>query len=116
GPDFALSERSVRLAGPHLVAYVRETTGVVGPFVLPGRTACLRCLDLHRADRDPGWPRVTLQLAKPGIAVAACDIALATLVAASAALDVLTYLDAGDSMSTGRFSSWPSSSWPSSIG
>jgi hypothetical protein len=101
GPDFALGERSVRLAGAHLVAYVRDTSGVVGPFVLPGRTPCLRCLDLHRADRDPGWPRVALQLARPGVSVAACDIALATLVASATALDVLTFLDGGDPASLG---------------
>ena len=46
----------------HLVAGVRETTAVVGPLVLPGRTGCLRCGDLHRADRDPAWPVVAAQL------------------------------------------------------
>lgn len=28
---------------PHLLVGVRETTGVVGPLVLPGRSACLGC-------------------------------------------------------------------------
>ena len=45
---------------PHLLAEVRDTVGVVGPLVLPGRSACLRCLDLVRTDRDPGWPGLPL--------------------------------------------------------
>lgn len=48
---------------PHLPVRFRDGTGVVGPLVLPGRTACLRCADLHRTDLDPHWPRVSNQLA-----------------------------------------------------
>jgi bacteriocin biosynthesis cyclodehydratase domain-containing protein len=47
---------------PHLAVRAREGTGLVGPLVLPGRTSCLRCADLYRADRDPCWPRVAAQL------------------------------------------------------
>jgi hypothetical protein len=38
-----------------------EGTGVVGPLVLPGGTACAGCLELGRADRDPGRPRLLAQ-------------------------------------------------------
>ena len=48
---------------PLLVTGVRETTGVVGPLVLPGHTGCLRCQHLHRCDRDPSWPHLAAQLA-----------------------------------------------------
>jgi bacteriocin biosynthesis cyclodehydratase domain-containing protein len=48
---------------PHLLTYPRGAVGVVGPLVLPGWTSCLRCLDLHRTDRDPRWPRLAAQLA-----------------------------------------------------
>ncbi len=48
--------------GPHLVVGVCETGGAVGPLVVPGRSACLRCLDLSRTDRDPAWPVVQAQL------------------------------------------------------
>jgi len=48
---------------PHLSVVVREASVLVGPLVLPGRTPCLRCLDLHRAERDAGWPAVAAQLA-----------------------------------------------------
>ncbi|MFT4215680.1 MAG: hypothetical protein QM619_00610 [Micropruina sp.] len=37
----------------------------VGPLVVPGRTPCLRCEDLHRARRDPAWPELLLQLSRP---------------------------------------------------
>src|SRR4051812_19357099 len=48
---------------PHLLVRVRDGTGIVGPLVLPGRSSCLRCADLHRTDLDPCWPRVAGQLA-----------------------------------------------------
>lgn len=48
---------------PHLLARVRDGIGIVGPLVEPGRSACLRCTDLHRTSRDSCWPRVALQLA-----------------------------------------------------
>lgn len=87
-------------AVPHLVAGVRETTAVVGPLVLPGRTSCLRCADLHRAERDPTWPVVAAQLA--GVRrrrEEPCDVVLATLAAAVAALQCLAHL-AGDPTAT----------------
>ncbi len=34
---------------PHLAVSASEAIGVVGPLVLPGQSACLRCLDLTRA-------------------------------------------------------------------
>ena len=92
GPDSALVTTWSRRTIPHLLAFVRETTGVVGPLVVPGQTGCLICLDLHRRDRDPGWPVVASQLGR-GSAGSACDVALATLVAAQAAMQVLAYLD-----------------------
>lgn len=78
---------------PHLVAEVRDTVGVVGPLVLPGASACLRCLDLVRTDLDPGWPTMAAQLATPARAPAACDGVLAVAVAATAAQQVLGLVD-----------------------
>ncbi len=81
-------------AVPHLVAGVRETTGVVGPLVLPGASSCLSCADLHRADRDPTWPLVAAQLTGPGHPAAVpCELSLALLVTALAAGQVLEFLD-----------------------
>ena len=79
---------------PWLVAGVRETCGIVGPFVLPGRSACPRCLDMARAERDPGWAAVAAQLTTGAPRSAdACGVALSGAVAAVAAGQVLTYLD-----------------------
>jgi bacteriocin biosynthesis cyclodehydratase domain-containing protein len=85
----------VRAGIPHITATVREATAVVGPLVVPGETACLRCLDLHRTDRDPGWPVIAAQLATDGrrSGVEACDVALATLAASTCALQVLSFID-----------------------
>ncbi len=77
---------------PHLVATVRGSTGIVGPLVVPGATSCLRCADLHRRDADPRWPALAAQLTAtdppPSGATVTC-----LLTAATAALQVLAYLD-----------------------
>ncbi|MGB3438000.1 MAG: hypothetical protein WBA97_04525 [Actinophytocola sp.] len=52
----------MRAAIPHLFVRVRDTTGIVGPLVVPGLTSCLRCADLHRCDRDACWPQLAVQL------------------------------------------------------
>lgn len=92
-PDPTTASELLRDDIPHLFAGVRETVGVVGPLVVPGRTSCLRCQELHRRDRDPAWPRVLAQLCRPHRATEACDSVLATAVAAQGALQALTYLD-----------------------
>jgi hypothetical protein len=89
-----LLERLLRAGVPHLFAQVRETTGLVGPLVLPGRSSCRRCHDLHRSDRDPGWPSVAAQLSATGRRRdGACDVVLATAVASHACLQALAFLD-----------------------
>jgi ThiF family len=85
----------VQRAGiPHLVATVRGQTGVVGPFVVPGRTSCLRCADLHRRDAEPRWPGLAAQLTAgegpPSGATVTC-----LLTAVTAAVQVLAFLDGG---------------------
>jgi bacteriocin biosynthesis cyclodehydratase domain-containing protein len=81
---------------PHLPVVVREATAVIGPLVLPGRTPCVRCLELARRDRDPAWPLLAAQLAGEPETTDACDIALASAAASLAALHVLAWLDDGD--------------------
>jgi bacteriocin biosynthesis cyclodehydratase domain-containing protein len=78
---------------PHLAASASEAIGVVGPLVIPGRTACLRCLDLARADRDPAWPLILAQLASRQPDPLGCDAPLATAVAAQAAFQALALID-----------------------
>jgi hypothetical protein len=70
----------------------------VGPLVVPGRSSCLHCHDLARADRDRAWPHLAAQLALPrprAAGPAPCDVVLAAAVAAQAALQALAFLDTG---------------------
>jgi bacteriocin biosynthesis cyclodehydratase domain-containing protein len=60
GRGLAWAEALMGAGTPHLWAHVRDGRAVVGPLVQPGRTPCLRCLDLHRTDSDPAWPRLAL--------------------------------------------------------
>jgi bacteriocin biosynthesis cyclodehydratase domain-containing protein len=78
---------------PHLAVSADEAIGVVGPLVIPGRTACLRCLDLTRAERDPAWPLILAQLEGREPSPCACDAPLAAAVAAQAAAQVLAFID-----------------------
>ncbi|NAZ87636.1 thiamine biosynthesis protein ThiF, partial [Kineococcus sp. T90] len=79
---------------PHLSVVLRDTDALVGPLVLPGTTPCLRCLDLHRTDADPGWPGVLDRFSRGG-AAGVEEAATASAVAGLAALQVLTHLDGG---------------------
>jgi bacteriocin biosynthesis cyclodehydratase domain-containing protein len=71
----------------HLPVRLRDGTGVVGPLVLPGRSACLGCVELHRRARDPGWPAVTARLldsegsAEPETAAATAALGVAQALA-----------------------------------
>jgi hypothetical protein len=83
-------------AVPHLAARVREGTGIIGPFVVPGRSSCLGCADLHRADLDSNWPIVAAQLAgRTQPADLTCAHATAAL-AVEQVLRALTWLSLGD--------------------
>ncbi|WP_067535093.1 TOMM precursor leader peptide-binding protein [Nocardia crassostreae] len=61
-PDPVLVAELVRDRRPHLSVRLRDGRGLIGPLVLPGETSCLRCADLHRCDRDPAWPQLSVQL------------------------------------------------------
>ncbi len=86
-PDPRLVQAAMRLRIPHLLVRVRDGRGVIGPFVIPGRTSCLRCADLTRTDADPSWPRLAAQLSgREGRAERA--VIAATVAAAVAQLDM----------------------------
>ena len=94
----------LRLRLPHLAVSVREAIGIVGPLVQPGVTACLRCLDLARAERDPAWPLILAQLPAGWMDPTADDAVLATAVAAQAAAQALAFAD------------WPPLAWSTANG
>ena len=68
---------------------------MAGPLVLPGRSACLRCFDLARAERDPAWPLILAQLAQDAPGPPACDAVLAAAAAALATGQALDFIDRG---------------------
>lgn len=75
----------------HLSVVPRELDAVVGPLVVPGRGACLRCLDLRRCAADPAWPTVATQLAVAGPSQLPWYVQRAA--AAVATAEVLAHLD-----------------------
>jgi bacteriocin biosynthesis cyclodehydratase domain-containing protein len=84
----------VRAAGvPHLAVRAGGDLAVVGPLVLPGSSSCLDCADLHRADRDPAWAALAVQLTVPRRGCPPADLGLSALTAAVAVLQVLGFLD-----------------------
>ncbi|MEU6310198.1 ThiF family adenylyltransferase [Streptomyces sp. NPDC047014] len=102
-PDPGLAADWMASGIPHLYAGVLEGTGLVGPLVLPGATACAGCMERERVDRDPAWPRMLVQWRslhrrRTG---AACDLGLSTAVAGLAAAHALSFLDGQSPASAG---------------
>ncbi len=73
----------------HLISYAHEGTAMVGPLVCPGRSSCLRCAELHRAEVDLAWPKLAAQLV--GL-VATAGLACTQLAAAFTVEQVLAAL------------------------
>ncbi|MFD9523478.1 ThiF family adenylyltransferase [Streptomyces sp. NPDC059979] len=94
-PDPDIAADWVATGVPHLYAGVLEGTGLVGPLVLPGATACAGCMERERVDRDASWPRMLVQWrsAHRRRTGAACDLGLSTAVAGLAAAHALSFLD-----------------------
>ena len=80
---------------PHLATWTGEAIGVIGPLVRPGRSACLRCVHLRKADADPAWPKIAAQATFARATPPACDTVLAATAAALAAAQALALIDRG---------------------
>jgi bacteriocin biosynthesis cyclodehydratase domain-containing protein len=63
-PHRVVTDPWLRDGVPHLVVRLSEGHATVGPFVAPGRTACLRCVDAHHTDADSSWPLLVEQYAR----------------------------------------------------
>ena len=57
-PERELIDPWLLSARPHLLVRLIDGVVTVGPFVVPGETACLRCIDAHRQDVDPEYVAV----------------------------------------------------------
>ncbi|MEV5000921.1 hypothetical protein [Nocardioides sp. LML1-1-1.1] len=90
----------VRTGTPHLVVSGAAAGRRIGPFVEPGRTACLRCVDAHEALADVRRPLLLAQAATTaGTRPPPVDPVLDALVLAWAVRDLCRYLE-GDAPST----------------
>jgi bacteriocin biosynthesis cyclodehydratase domain-containing protein len=90
-PD--LADGLLRDRVPHLAVAAGEAIGVIGPLVRPGRSACLRCVDLRKADADPAWPKIVAQATFARVRPQACDTVLAAMAAALACAQALALID-----------------------
>jgi len=100
-PERDLLDGWTRSGTPYTLLRLTEGRAVLGPFVSPGRTACLRCVDAHHTDADPSWPLLVRQYATASArdrndgAPEPVDPALAALAAAWTARDVVTFAEGG---------------------
>ena len=92
-PRRRISDALVRDDVPHVFVTVRPTSVRIGPFVEPGRTTCLRCVDAHLGERDPRRATVLHQLERLPARPESWDNGLAQLACAWAARDVVRRLD-----------------------
>ena len=89
-PDPHLARRLFDEGLAQLIVWAGEGVGVVGPLVVPGRSSCLHCVDLHKTATEPAWPALATQLAgRPQPA----DLASAQASAAFAVSQALRVLD-----------------------
>jgi hypothetical protein len=82
----------LRADQPHLVVRSAGEAVIVGPLVIPGRTACVACTDLTRRDTDPGWPALLDQLTRLRLPASGL---LNTWAACLAATQALAFLRTG---------------------
>lgn len=79
---------------PHLPVQALGGHGAVGPLVLPGRTGCLRCADLHRTTADPHWPTLSAQLCRRPQEADLCTTLAVAALAAGQVVHALGWADA----------------------
>jgi bacteriocin biosynthesis cyclodehydratase domain-containing protein len=95
-PAELLAHGLARRRLPHLLIEERDDAILVGPLVVPARTACLHCLDLHRRDRDRAWPALAAQIATAPEGPGAIAISTALIAAGIATAQVLGHIDGMD--------------------
>jgi bacteriocin biosynthesis cyclodehydratase domain-containing protein len=96
--DRLIAADLLRADQPHLVVRSAGEAVIVGPLVLPGRTACMSCTDLARRDADPAWPALLDQLTR--LRLPATDV-LTTWAACLATTQALAFLRGGTPEASG---------------
>lgn len=95
-PPADLLEPLVRDDVAHLVGGLRDATARVGPFVVPGWSACTRCYDLHRTAVEPSWRWRRALLAQPVVhplGRTTAPLPVVQLAAALLAFEVLAFAE-----------------------
>ena len=92
-PDRTVTDALFGAGRAHLVVRLEPDRAVVGPLVVPGRTPCVRCLDLSRCRLDSAWPHLLAQLCREPVDP---DRALLAWAAATAGVQVRAWLAGGD--------------------
>ena len=91
----------LRSGTSHVVVRLVDGGAVIGPFVVPGKTACVRCIDAHQSVLDPHHVAVTTRYvgatarARPDGVSDLVDPTLAAIALAWAVRDVVVHLDGG---------------------
>jgi len=101
-PDRAGLDPLLRVRQPYLLLRAVEGEMLLGPFVDPGRTACLRCVDAHLTEDDPLHPVLvsrSARLLERSPAPEPVDTALAAMAIGWAVRDLVRYAE-GDPVST----------------
>ncbi len=85
---------------PHLIIGNPESESIeVGPIVIPSHSPCARCVAMMRDEQNPQWREITLQ--KTLMPSAEVPVAVAHHVAGFAALELLHFIDEGESALVG---------------
>ena len=93
----------------HLAVRAAEAIGVVGPLVLPRRSACLRCVELRKSEGDAAWPKVLAQAVCAAPGTPACDVVLAAMAATLGAAQALAFIDGAVGAGSGGSAGVPAS-------
>jgi bacteriocin biosynthesis cyclodehydratase domain-containing protein len=94
-----LTDPLVRDGVPHLVVRLVDGGAVIGPFVVPGETTCLRCIDAHLSLEDPDHVPVLARYVaasegtEAGSGRDVTEPALVVLALAWAVRDLLSHVD-----------------------
>jgi bacteriocin biosynthesis cyclodehydratase domain-containing protein len=81
---------------PHLLVDTPDAASlVVGPLVIPGQTPCARCIALAREEQSEIWSGVDWQ--RNILQSAEVPVSVAHHIAGLIALELLRFIDSGDS-------------------